>query len=89
MTFTREGVENWRAVTGSEQRQILIQEDYFTEICGNSIYVGQVRKHIATARVVSLPEVEETYSDEFPVSLLPGDDRTVTTTLVPRDADEL
>ncbi|MFD9026529.1 hypothetical protein [Streptomyces parvulus] len=89
MTFTREGIENWRAVTGSEPRQLLIQEDFFTEICGNRIYVGQVRKHIATARVVNLPETEGTDSTEFPVSLVPGDDRNFTTTLVPRNADEL
>ncbi|MGW1903118.1 hypothetical protein ACWCQB_38445 [Streptomyces hirsutus] len=88
ITFTREGVENWRTVTGSEPRQILIQEDLFTEICGNHIHVGQVRKHIATARVESLPDTEGTDSDEFPVSLIPGDDRTVTITLVPRDGDE-
>jgi hypothetical protein len=89
LTFTREGVENWRTVTGSEPRQMLIQEDYFTEICGNRIYVGQVRKHIATARVESLPDTTGTDSNEFPVSLIPGDDATITTTLVPRDGDEL
>lgn len=91
ITLTGEGVESWRTITGSDARQMLIQEDYYTEICGNRIYLGQLRRHIASARVENLPAVEmmNSENDEFPVSLIPGDDDTVTASLVPREEDEI
>ncbi|WML81973.1 hypothetical protein [Streptomyces sp. VNUA74] len=91
ITLTREGVESWRTITRADARQMLIQEDFYTEICGNRIYVGQLRRHIASARAEDLPTVEMmgTVSDEFPVSLIPGDDDTVTASLVPREQDEI
>ncbi|WP_159048454.1 hypothetical protein [Streptomyces sp. MMG1522] len=91
MTLTKEGVETWRAITGTDARQILIQEDFYTDICGNHIYVGQVRRHIASARVEELPLVEamDAECDEFPVALIPGQDDTVTVSLVPREEDSL
>ncbi|MBT2873544.1 hypothetical protein [Streptomyces sp. McG7] len=91
ITFTREGVETWRTVTGTDARQMLIQEDFYTDICGNHIYVGQVRRHIASARVEDLPAAELMDSEDggFPVSLIPGEDDTVTVSLVPREDDEL
>lgn len=90
IVFTREGLENWRTLTGQGSRQILMQEDFYTEICGHQIYVGQVRKHIASARAEMLPELEGSNSGAatFPVTLLPGDDATFTTSLVPRESDE-
>ncbi|WP_157855038.1 hypothetical protein, partial [Streptomyces exfoliatus] len=91
MTLTKEGIETWRAITGADARQILIQEDFYADICGNRIYIGQVRRHIASARVEELPLVEamSTESDEFPVALIPGQDDTVTVSLVPREGDGL
>ncbi|MFJ4380095.1 hypothetical protein ACIP28_17825 [Streptomyces albidoflavus] len=89
--LTREGVESWRAITGSDSRQILIQEDFYAEMCGNRIYVGQLRKHVASARVENLPTVEmmSPGCNEFPVSLIPGDDDTITVSLVPREKSEI
>ncbi|MFI0764571.1 hypothetical protein ACH4TQ_06540 [Streptomyces sp. NPDC021218] len=90
ITFTKEGAERWRATTGTNPGQLLLHEDFYADICGNSIYVGQVRKHIASARVDELPEIGPgaPKTDTFPVRLIPGDDATVRTTLVPREREE-
>ncbi|MFD0310006.1 hypothetical protein [Streptomyces sp. NPDC127119] len=89
ITFTREGVERWRATTGTGAGQLRLQEDLYTEICGNHIYVGQVQKVIASVRTVELPDVDAAISDQdtFPVSLAPGDDATLKTKLLPREEE--
>ncbi|MGA6221255.1 hypothetical protein ACPESV_13125 [Streptomyces umbrinus] len=87
VTFTREGVERWRATTGTGAGQLRLQEDLYTEICGNHIYVGQVQKVIASVRAEELPDVDAMISDQdtFPVTLTPGDDVTLKTKLLPRE----
>ncbi|WP_143661064.1 hypothetical protein [Streptomyces sp. M41(2017)] len=88
ITFTREGVERWRVTTGSGPGQILMREDFYTEICGNRIYVGQVQKHIASVKADELPDTGgASDEDTFPVDLSPAGDATMTTKLLPREEE--
>lgn len=89
ITFTREGVERWRATTGTDAGQLLVHEDFYTEICGNRIYVGQVQKIITSARANELPDIDAATlgEDAFPVIITPGSDATFKTKLLPREEE--
>ncbi|MFD7878963.1 hypothetical protein ACFV5G_33540 [Streptomyces sp. NPDC059766] len=90
ITFLREGVERWRTTTGGGPGQLVVREDFYTEICGHHIYVGQVQRVIESIRADELPEIDAGTPEEatFPVRLSPGDDATFRTKLLRREENE-
>ncbi|MFF1768432.1 hypothetical protein [Streptomyces sp. NPDC058249] len=90
MTFTREGVERWRTTAGDGPGHLVTHEDFYTEICGHRIYVGQMQRVVASVKAVELPEIHGVTPDDatFPVRLVPGDDVTVKTRLLVREESE-
>jgi hypothetical protein len=89
LTFTGEGVERWRTTSGTDAGQLRVREDFYIELCGNRMHLGEVQRIFSPIKARELPETDgSTPGETFPVELIPEGDATVITTLLPREEPE-